>query len=439
MSGKSKAAAGSRKLILAIVFILVVNLSLGFLLTRQSGGALTALMHTRMLDVSNTAAAMLDGDALARLTPADEGTPDYEAVMRTLGVFQDSIALQYIYCVRDMGDGTFTFGLDPTVADPGTFGEPVVVTPALVSAGHGTAAADQEAYTDAWGTFYSAYSPVFASDGAVAGIVAVDFSADWYNTELTTLVRTTAVVAAVSLLAGAAIVLLLSAWQRKELHAVHSQMNVLAKNVSVLLRGMDDLTHRPGRAEEPVLTDGEDLNDLGEKILAMERELEDRIARFHRQAYRDGLTGVRNSAAYQETVEGLEAGETPYALAIFDLNGLKTINDNGGHACGDAALRDAAGVLAEVFGLDAVYRVGGDEYVVLLPEAREEDLREAFARVEAAVAEANRGARGYDEPLGLSKGYAIRRDGETYSEVFRRADERMYAEKAAHYQVHGPR
>ena len=263
MSGKSKAAAGSRKLILAIVFILVVNLSLGFLLTRQSGGALTALMHTRMLDVSNTAAAMLDGDALARLTPADEGTPDYEAVMRTLGVFQDSIALQYIYCVRDMGDGTFTFGLDPTVADPGTFGEPVVVTPALVSAGHGTAAADQEAYTDAWGTFYSAYSPVFASDGAVAGIVAVDFSADWYNTELTTLVRTTAVVAAVSLLAGAAIVLLLSAWQRKELHAVHSQMNVLAENVSVLLRGMDDLTRRPGRAEEPVLTDGEDLTGAG--------------------------------------------------------------------------------------------------------------------------------------------------------------------------------
>ena len=131
MSGKSKAAAGSRKLILAIVFILVVNLSLGFLLTRQSGGALTALMHTRMLDVSNTAAAMLDGDALARLTPADEGTPDYEAVMRTLGVFQDSIALQYIYCVRDMGDGTFTFGLDPTVSASRWWSPPPWSQPAM--------------------------------------------------------------------------------------------------------------------------------------------------------------------------------------------------------------------------------------------------------------------------------------------------------------------
>ena len=439
MSKISKTMAWTRKLILVIVFLLAVNLSLGFLLTRQSGGAMAALMRTRMLDVSNTAAAMLDGDALAGLTPADKGAPDYDAVMRTLTYFQDSIELQYIYCVRDMGDGTFTFGLDPTVIDPGAFGSPVVVTPALVSASRGVAAADREAYTDAWGTFYSAYSPVFASDGTVAGIVAVDFSADWYNAQLATLMRTTAVVAAVSLLAGAAIVMAFSLRRRKELHKVHGQMNELAANVTDLIRGMDDLTHRPGEREVPVLAEGEDLDALGEKILAMQRELGDQIARLHQQAYRDGLTGVRNSASYRVNVDALEAGEAPYALAIFDLNGLKTINDTGGHACGDAALQDAAGVLAGVFGPDAVYRVGGDEYVVLLPGTGDEAMRTAFARVEAAVEAANRRPRDYDEPLGLSKGYAIRRNGEAFNEVFRRADEMMYAEKEAYYQVHGPR
>ena len=63
-----------------MIFLLAVNISLGYLLVRQAKASITTLIHTRMLDISNTAAAMIDGDALRTVTPEDEGTADYESV-----------------------------------------------------------------------------------------------------------------------------------------------------------------------------------------------------------------------------------------------------------------------------------------------------------------------------------------------------------------------
>ena len=179
MIERLKSRESSKYLVLMIVFLLVVAISLGYLLMRQAKHSIISLMETRMLDISNTAAAMIDGDVLETVTPEDKGTDGYERIMRTLTYFQDNVDLKYIYCIRDMGDGTFTFGLDPTVEDPGEFGSPIVYTDALHKASQGRSAVDKEHYEDAWGAFYSAYSPVFNSQKKVAGIIAVDFDAAW--------------------------------------------------------------------------------------------------------------------------------------------------------------------------------------------------------------------------------------------------------------------
>ena len=142
-----------------IVFVLMVILTLGYLLVRQAKNSIISLMHTRMLDISNTAAAMIDGDVLRTVSPEDEGTEDYETVMRTLTYFQDNIDLKYIYCIRGMGDGTFTFGLDPTVEDPGEFGSPIVYTDALYRASQGVPSADDRFYEDAWGKILQCLQP----------------------------------------------------------------------------------------------------------------------------------------------------------------------------------------------------------------------------------------------------------------------------------------
>ena len=124
--------------------------------------------------------------------------------------YVDNIELEYIYCVKDRGDGTFIFTIDPTVDDPGVYGEEIVSTEALLQASKGIAAVDDVPYVDKWGRFYSAYSPVFDSDGNVAGIVAVDFSADWYDRQISNLVRITAIVIIVAFCISVAIIIFIA-------------------------------------------------------------------------------------------------------------------------------------------------------------------------------------------------------------------------------------
>lgn len=102
MIERLKSRESSKYLVLMIVFLLVVTISLGYLLMRQAKHSIISLMETRMLDISNTAAAMIDGDVLETVTPEDKGTDGYERIMRTLTYFQDNVDLKYIYCIRDM-------------------------------------------------------------------------------------------------------------------------------------------------------------------------------------------------------------------------------------------------------------------------------------------------------------------------------------------------
>ncbi len=116
----------ARIIIIASAFLLITNLALGMVLTRQSRKALKMQNDERMLDVVNTAAAMLDGDVLARLTAEDKDTPEFQAVLDTLSRFRDNINLAYIYCVQDMGNKVFVFGIDPDPNDPADFGSPMI-------------------------------------------------------------------------------------------------------------------------------------------------------------------------------------------------------------------------------------------------------------------------------------------------------------------------
>ena len=92
----------TRYLIVIVVFLLTMNFLLGYVLTRQSADAIRNQIEGRMLDVSNTAAALLDGDVLKTLQAEDVNTPEYQGVLKMLSSYKEHIDLEYIYCVRDM-------------------------------------------------------------------------------------------------------------------------------------------------------------------------------------------------------------------------------------------------------------------------------------------------------------------------------------------------
>ena len=207
-------------LILMSVFLVVVNAFLGFVLTNQSKSAMKTLINYRMLDIANTAADMLNGDDLRNLKAEDKDTARYKKVLDTLSFFRDNIELNYIYCVQVVGEKSFAFSVDPTITDPGEFGAPVVYTDALYQASLGKAAVDTEPYSDEWGKFYSAYSPVFDSDGRVAGIVAVDFSADWYDAQIAKQVHSSVGCIAVSIFLSILLMIFVTRKLRQRVHEV---------------------------------------------------------------------------------------------------------------------------------------------------------------------------------------------------------------------------
>jgi len=121
-----------------------------------------------------------------------------------------------------------------------------------------------------------------------------------------------------------------------------------------------------------------------------------------------------------------EAAERPLTLALFDLNGFKHYNDTYGHPAGDRMLRAVGGRLREVVEMagGAAYRVGGDEFGVLLPgPARERE--ETVRRAAEALSEQGPGYR-----IDCSRGTAsVPAEARTPIEAMELADVRMYAQK----------
>jgi len=107
-------------------------------------------------------------------------------------------------------------------------------------------------------------------------------------------------------------------------------------------------------------------------------ELRDAMTRLEQVAIRDELTGLLNRRGFAEQAERLLAlanrTSRPLALVYIDLNGMKPINDQLGHAAGDQALVEIAAVMRTAFRVtDVLARVGGDEFVVLAPDYTEDD------------------------------------------------------------------
>lgn len=129
-----------------------------------------------------------------------------------------------------------------------------------------------------------------------------------------------------------------------------------------------------------------ELDDLRAEV----RRLKDRLGAAEAAADADPLTGVRNRRAFFRELKRTVALAARHGLAIslayFDVDDLKALNDSGGHAAGDAALRAVAERLsAQVRESDVVGRIGGDEFVVALVQADETSAMAKAAALAAAI------------------------------------------------------
>ena len=146
----------------------------------------------------------------------------------------------------------------------------------------------------------------------------------------------------------------------------------------------------------------------------------------------DMLTGVLNRNEMNNKIDSLRSNADSslkgIGIVFADLNGLKRVNDNEGHAAGDLLLKNAAIILQNVFIGDEIYRAGGDEFMVFLSFTSEEDIIDKCNKVKVL-------SRHYKN-VSFAIGYSYQNDSSDITDALKLADERMYEDKDKYYAEH---
>ncbi|MBP5309022.1 MAG: diguanylate cyclase [Lachnospiraceae bacterium] len=178
------------------------------------------------------------------------------------------------------------------------------------------------------------------------------------------------------------------------------------------------------------------LKALSKKDLEAEKENSNN---FKNMANTDSLTGVRNKHAYSEAEaflnQKIRQNEIDkLAVVVCDINGLKIVNDTLGHAAGDKLIKDACSLICEHFTHGAVYRIGGDEFVVILREKGFDTMLEVINDINTVIEE-NIKKKEVVIAIGHSE---LTKQDQLVHDVFERADQMMYQRKQELKQMGGP-
>ncbi|WP_295154661.1 diguanylate cyclase domain-containing protein [uncultured Ruminococcus sp.] len=452
-TNERRVKTGKRNFIFALVLLLLTNIVTSAVLTTMSKNELRKQIEARMLDVANTAADMVNGDTIANMTNADVRSPEYNEVLTELRLFQTNIELSYIYCVRRESEDNYIFVIDPDMEDPAEFGEDIPVTPELKTAAGGKPAVESTPHTDEWGTFYSAYSPVFDSSGKVVGIIGVDFNAEWYNKIMSTNGAVAVILAMVALCMGIVLSAIIMSENRKRFYEVLVNMKELEreterldgiimkssiKKLDMLPDSESALLKTLAAGEDQPKTRHHEYDELSDNIRAIYNKLSKYLNYIDKEVYTDSTTGVNNKAAYRNRIQELDVsittGKADFSVAFFDINGIKKIYTHYGFEAGDRLMYECAKLLKDVFGKKNVYHVTGDEFVILIENTNWYDMEKYFKKFDKEI-EFYNGQHQQDNLLSVAKGTATY-DSEkhrNYRQVFVEAEAACKHDKESFY------
>jgi len=149
-----------------------------------------------------------------------------------------------------------------------------------------------------------------------------------------------------------------------------------------------------------------------------------------RSSLTDPLTGLMNRRAFMRMSEC--EGGVQQALVVFDIDRFKRINDTHGHQVGDVVICQVAEALQSVLGASGeVARVGGEEFALLAPPSAYDDLIIKLIALRERVEATPIAIEGGTIRTTISAGLALRAPGESFANLYRRADQALYAAKKA--------
>ena len=307
---------------------------------------------------------------------------------------------------------------------------------------------DKDSESTIWGVDYTGMLPLTTSDGNTFTVLAADISVSEIYKEL---LRHTLQNIFLIIFTGLLFSLLFILWSRKNItkpieqlersvvdfaRTSHNQDNpehlVYSKPYIHTENEVESLSDAVAQMSDDIKLYAKNIVEAENKILDLKQD----ASRLGLLAYQDALTHVKNKTAYDKAMEVLEESikkkTVEFALVMIDLNSLKHINDVFGHEKGNAYIIGSCSIICMIFTHSPVFRIGGDEFVVLLENTDykfKDELMEALkASVEGYISkpECNPWER-YSMAAGIAV-YNPATDENTES-VFKRADQMMYRNK----------
>jgi diguanylate cyclase (GGDEF)-like protein len=164
-------------------------------------------------------------------------------------------------------------------------------------------------------------------------------------------------------------------------------------------------------------------------------KMEERTEEVYKIAVLDPLTGLFNRRSGEQRL-GVEIARCqrhgcPLTVLTLDLDGLKNVNDKFGHAAGDALIKYFSERLTKAIrGSDLAVRIGGDEFLLILPECKSEEVGRVLNRLDTMVFD----YEGQQRTVRFSAGWTNYTTNDTHDQLLKRADDALYANKRANRQ-----
>lgn len=218
-------------------------------------------------------------------------------------------------------------------------------------------------------------------------------------------------------------------------YTITHPMELLSNDIATIAGG--DLKHRARVYQNDEIGDiTKNLNDLVDRLTHTMDELlsaKQQAEAMSRLAVHDSLTGIRNKTAYEalsiDIDQKLAAGPCPFGIVMVDMNNLKEVNDQYGHSSGDLALKKLSKTICEVFKHSPVFRMGGDEFAVILMNSDYGNVEKLVEQFQSIMKESLEDTSLEPwEKVDAAIGYAIydeSKDSNVHS-VMERADKEMY-------------
>jgi len=421
--------------------------------------------HAYTADILNYVAREIDGDDLQNCMITKTKSAKYHELQNLTNDLKETHALEFLYIIQPLsenppdnmmdvlaaytqaGKAAGTDGLTDLGKLTGDAYPPDVAKNYLARMDRNPEVTFFPNDTE-FGNIYTAIRPIFNSKGEPIAVLCADVLVDEINAGKIRFIKMSV---AVALFAGVILILITSRWLRLRIAEPIMRLKNSATSFAERSHGTKDLDVL--EFEDPKISTNDELEDLANALSSMCKDmkaytaeiilsekrmhaLKERVVKMRNLAHKDALTGAGNKTAYEDAIKRMDwdilAGKAKFAIIMMDLNYLKKVNDTFGHDKGNLYLINAYKMIKEFFAEEDIFRIGGDEFALLL---QGEEYEHATLRLndfrEKVSEQIKNSAIEPWERISVACGIAYYnpQNHEDALDVFKEADKVMYQEK----------